>query len=80
MAPQMGEKQRERWDAVREAYKSFDFLDRIKICNRTAYAESLASGMGLFEMARPDLKAKRGVAGPLSRGVRAGLDEGLETG
>jgi chromosome partitioning protein len=58
VAPQMGEKQRERWDAVREAYKSFDFLDRIKICNRTAYAESLASGMGLFEMARPDLKAK----------------------
>jgi chromosome partitioning protein len=63
VAPQMGERQRERWEAVREAYKSFDFLDGIKICNRTAYAESLAGGMGLFETPRPDPKAKSELLG-----------------
>jgi hypothetical protein len=59
----MGERQRERWEAVREAYKSFDFLDGVKICNRTAYAESLAGGMGLFEMPRQDPKAKSELLG-----------------
>jgi chromosome partitioning protein len=63
VASQMGERQRERWEAVREAYKSFDFLDGVKICNRTAYAESLAGGMGLFEMPRQDPKAKSELLG-----------------
>lgn len=54
----LGERQRERWSEVRNAYASFDFLDGVKICNRTAYAESIAGGMGLMEMPRPDPKAR----------------------
>jgi chromosome partitioning protein len=50
--------ERAEYDQVRETYKNFAWADGVMVCHRSAYRKTMGAGRGLFDIPRPDPKAR----------------------